>query len=322
MMATGVCHSDLSILNGTIPSAFPVVLGHEGAGVVEEVGDGVSHVRPGDQRRALLHPPVRRVLPLRPRRALSVLGGPQRRQPARRHDPGPPQRRGRPGDVVPRQHGRTGGRARHLRRPHRQGHSLPGRRPCRMRGHYRRRGGHQDGGGASGLHGGGGRLRGSRPFRHPGLPHRWREADHRGRPLGREDGDGKDVRRDRHDHPRRARASRDHGNDRRSRGGLRVRGDRAPRDHRDLRQGRAPGRNRGPGRGGTGGGTVLGELAHPSAHLQDHPRVHVRKRQLQGGLPDVPRPVSARTARPRRHGDPHLRTRRGAAGVRGPRAGG
>ena len=32
MRATGVCHSDLSILNGTIPSPFPTVLGHEGAG--------------------------------------------------------------------------------------------------------------------------------------------------------------------------------------------------------------------------------------------------------------------------------------------------
>lgn len=48
MMATGVCHSDLSILNGAIPSEFPVVLGHEGAGVVDEVGEGVSHVGPGD----------------------------------------------------------------------------------------------------------------------------------------------------------------------------------------------------------------------------------------------------------------------------------
>ena len=48
MSATGVCHSDLSIANGTIPSPLPVVLGHEGAGVVEQVGEGVSNVSPGD----------------------------------------------------------------------------------------------------------------------------------------------------------------------------------------------------------------------------------------------------------------------------------
>lgn len=48
MKATGVCHSDLSIANGTIASAMPVVLGHEGAGIVEEVGEGVTNVAPGD----------------------------------------------------------------------------------------------------------------------------------------------------------------------------------------------------------------------------------------------------------------------------------
>ncbi len=48
MKATGVCHSDLSVINGTIPSPFPVVIGHEGAGIVEQVGDGVSNVKPGD----------------------------------------------------------------------------------------------------------------------------------------------------------------------------------------------------------------------------------------------------------------------------------
>ncbi len=48
MKATGVCHSDLSIVNGTIGSAMPVVLGHEGAGIVEEVGEGVTNVAPGD----------------------------------------------------------------------------------------------------------------------------------------------------------------------------------------------------------------------------------------------------------------------------------
>jgi S-(hydroxymethyl)glutathione dehydrogenase / alcohol dehydrogenase len=48
MVASGVCHSDLSIVNGTIPYDPPVVLGHEGAGIVEQVGPGVTAVQPGD----------------------------------------------------------------------------------------------------------------------------------------------------------------------------------------------------------------------------------------------------------------------------------
>lgn len=44
----GLCHSDLSVLNGAIPYPVPVVMGHEGAGVVEEVGRGVTNVAPGD----------------------------------------------------------------------------------------------------------------------------------------------------------------------------------------------------------------------------------------------------------------------------------
>ncbi|MET9525712.1 Zn-dependent alcohol dehydrogenase [Streptomyces coeruleorubidus] len=46
--AAGLCHSDLSVVDGTIPFPVPVVLGHEGAGVVETVGEGVTHVAPGD----------------------------------------------------------------------------------------------------------------------------------------------------------------------------------------------------------------------------------------------------------------------------------
>ncbi|MEV7419006.1 Zn-dependent alcohol dehydrogenase [Streptomyces sp. NPDC089919] len=46
--AAGLCHSDLSVIDGTIPFPPPVVLGHEGAGVVEAVGAGVTHVAPGD----------------------------------------------------------------------------------------------------------------------------------------------------------------------------------------------------------------------------------------------------------------------------------
>lgn len=46
--ATGVCHSDLSAMNGTIPVAVPAVLGHEGAGEVIELGPGVTSVAEGD----------------------------------------------------------------------------------------------------------------------------------------------------------------------------------------------------------------------------------------------------------------------------------
>ena len=47
MSATGVCHSDLSIVNDTFPNSYPMALGHEGAGVIEEVGEGVTRVKPG-----------------------------------------------------------------------------------------------------------------------------------------------------------------------------------------------------------------------------------------------------------------------------------
>ena len=46
--AAGVCHSDLHFFNGTYPGQTPCVLGHESAGVVEQVGDAVTYVQPGD----------------------------------------------------------------------------------------------------------------------------------------------------------------------------------------------------------------------------------------------------------------------------------
>src|SRR5258706_8102184 len=48
MGASGVCHSDLSMLNGTMFAMPPIVLGHEGAGVIEEIGEGVTSVAVGD----------------------------------------------------------------------------------------------------------------------------------------------------------------------------------------------------------------------------------------------------------------------------------
>jgi S-(hydroxymethyl)glutathione dehydrogenase/alcohol dehydrogenase len=48
VVSSGVCHSDVSAQNGTIPAGTPCVLGHEGAGVVLEVGPGVSDLKAGD----------------------------------------------------------------------------------------------------------------------------------------------------------------------------------------------------------------------------------------------------------------------------------
>src|SRR5690606_27731805 len=48
--AAGVCHSDLSVINGTIPlvAMGPIIIGHEGAGIVEELGEGVTGLAVGD----------------------------------------------------------------------------------------------------------------------------------------------------------------------------------------------------------------------------------------------------------------------------------
>ena len=46
--AAGICHSDWHIMNGDWPLPLPMALGHEAAGVVEEVGPGVVNVKPGD----------------------------------------------------------------------------------------------------------------------------------------------------------------------------------------------------------------------------------------------------------------------------------
>ncbi|MDZ7685964.1 MAG: alcohol dehydrogenase catalytic domain-containing protein [Gammaproteobacteria bacterium] len=49
IVSSGVCHSDLSPRTVTIPTQFPSVLGHEGAGVIQEVGDGVRGLNAGDK---------------------------------------------------------------------------------------------------------------------------------------------------------------------------------------------------------------------------------------------------------------------------------
>ncbi|NWR74864.1 ADH1 dehydrogenase, partial [Centropus unirufus] len=50
IVATGICHTDEHMLEGTLPGVdFPVIPGHEGAGIVESIGEGVTSVKPGDK---------------------------------------------------------------------------------------------------------------------------------------------------------------------------------------------------------------------------------------------------------------------------------
>src|SRR3954469_7203681 len=57
LVACGVCHTDLYTASGVDPSGYaPCVLGHEGAGVVERVGEGVTSLRPGDHVITLFAP--------------------------------------------------------------------------------------------------------------------------------------------------------------------------------------------------------------------------------------------------------------------------
>ena len=51
IVAVGVCHTDIASRDGQLPATFPAIFGHEGAGVVEAVGDQVTKVAAGDHAR-------------------------------------------------------------------------------------------------------------------------------------------------------------------------------------------------------------------------------------------------------------------------------
>jgi S-(hydroxymethyl)glutathione dehydrogenase / alcohol dehydrogenase len=75
LVACGVCHTDLYTASGADPSGYaPTVLGHEGAGVVERVGSGVTSVRPGDHVVTLFSPQCRECVHCRSERTNLCLG--------------------------------------------------------------------------------------------------------------------------------------------------------------------------------------------------------------------------------------------------------
>ena len=60
MLASGICRSDLSYMDGKWPAPLPIVLGHEGAGVIEAVGEGVPESRIGEHVVLTFAPPCGR----------------------------------------------------------------------------------------------------------------------------------------------------------------------------------------------------------------------------------------------------------------------
>jgi alcohol dehydrogenase len=63
MAAAGLCHSDLSIINGERPRVMPMALGHEAAGIVEELGPGVTDLKRGDHVALVFVPSCGHCLP-------------------------------------------------------------------------------------------------------------------------------------------------------------------------------------------------------------------------------------------------------------------
>ena len=133
--AAGVCHSDVRLADGELGDGrWPMVLGHEGAGVVAEVGDGVEHVVPGDHV-AFSFVPACGSLPRVPRRAAEPVRAGGRRglrgHAARRHEPPVAARRhraaARPDDRLFRRRDRGRGR---LRGADRRAGCRCGRRRC------------------------------------------------------------------------------------------------------------------------------------------------------------------------------------------------
>jgi hypothetical protein len=158
LVACGACHTDLYTASGADPSGYaPAVLGHEGAGVVEAVGEGVSSVSPGDHAEQGL--------------------------PARRHGAALARRR-----ADPPLHGHEHARGVHGDAGDRAGQGLAGRAararvPVRLRALDGARRGdvHGQGRGRVDLHSVGSRHGGTRSCR--GLPPPGRRADHLRRPV-------------------------------------------------------------------------------------------------------------------------------------------
>ena len=236
--ASGVCHSDWNAVDGTSETVCPAVLGHEGAGVVEAVGDGVDACRPRRPRRSLLDSLVRDLRGVRTRASAAVLdcvAGHGHRRVDGRHAAAFPERRARLPLLVSLDDGGRVRRARALVHPDRRRHSIRGGGARRLRGIDGRGRGLAHRRGAGGRSRGDRRLRRRRPVRAVGRCGRRSRSDRRRR-RGPAEARGRPLVRG----YRRGRVAGECGGDRRSRARsvgrrrrLRDRGDRAGRGDGD-----------------------------------------------------------------------------------------
>ena len=244
MLASGICHSDLHVVEGEWPEDPPIVLGHEGFGEVEAVGDAVAGVAAGDRVVLSWYAPCGDVRPLSRGPAVDLPALELGRPPdERRHGAAAPLRR-RGGALLPRC-GLVRRAGRGVRRGGGAGAArAAGRGGCadRLRCHHRRWRGGQHRSGRARVVGGRDRLRRRRAVGGARPRAGGRRPDRRRRPARREAGHGarpgRDPRR-----PRRRGRRRGGCGDHPRRPGPRVRGDRARPHHRvgplDHAQGRA-----------------------------------------------------------------------------------
>ncbi len=197
MAYAGMCHSDEHLRTGDmgvppevlpvfdVDSMYPMIGGHEGAGIVVEIGSAVESLAVGRSRGRFFHPGLRQVPLVRHRSSVSLR--PRHVHPGRPDD-------GRRGLALPprRQEGEPDDPARHLLGPgagqravtgqDRPGRVSEGGRPHQLRDRHRLRLGRRPGQGQARRDGGRDRLRRCRLGRHPGCPHRRGPHDHRRRP--------------------------------------------------------------------------------------------------------------------------------------------